>query len=54
MEGFTLGLTVKKEVSRVVSCSLSPMLTLNLNTDTLFEKLKKVNSTMTSQNWGAG
>ena len=50
MEGFTLGLTIKKEVSKVVSCSVSLMLTLNWNTDTLLEKLKKVTSTMTSQN----
>ena len=50
MEGFTLGLTVKKEISKVVSCSVSLMLTLNWDTDTLFEKFKKVTSTMTSQN----
>ena len=39
MEGFILGLTVKKEVSKVVSCSVSLILTLNWGTDTLFEKL---------------
>ena len=49
MEGFTLGLTVKKEVLKVVSCSVSLTLTLNLETDTLFEELKKVTSTMTPQ-----
>ena len=47
---FTLGLTVKKEVLKVVSCSVSLMLTLNLETDTVFEELKKVTSTMTPQN----
>ena len=46
MEGFTLGLTVKKEVSKVVSCAVSLMLTLNWDTDTLLEKLKKVTSTI--------
>ena len=50
MEGFTLGLTAKEEISRVVSCSVSLILTLDWDTDTLFEKLKKVTSTMTSQN----
>ena len=50
MEGFTLGLTIKKEVSKIVSCSVSLMLTLNWNTDILLEKLKKVTSTMISQN----
>ena len=50
MEGFALGLTVKKEVLKVVSCSVSLTLTLNLETDTLFEELKKVTSTMTPQN----
>ena len=50
MEGLTLGLTVQKEVSKVVSCSVSLMLTLNWDTDTLLEKLKKVTSTMISQN----
>ena len=50
MEGFTLGLTVKKEVLKVVPCSVSLTLTLNLETDTLFEELKKVTSTMTPQN----
>ena len=49
MEEFTLGLTVKREVSKVVSCSVSLMLTPNWDTDTLFEKLKTVTSTMTSQ-----
>ena len=50
MEGFTLGLTVKKEVLKVLSCSVSLMLTLNFETDTLFEELKKVTPTMTPQN----
>ena len=50
MKGFNLGLTVKKEVSKVASCSVSLTLTLNLETDTLFEELKKVTSTMTPQN----
>ena len=39
MEGFVPGLTVKKEVSKVVSCSVSLILTLNWGTDILFEKL---------------
>ena len=39
MEGFILGLTVKKEVSKVVSCSISLILALNWGTDILFEKL---------------
>ena len=39
MERFVLGLTVKKEVSKVVSCSVSLILTLNWGTDILFEKL---------------
>ena len=39
MEGFILGLTVKEEVSKVESCSVSPILTLNWGTDILFEKL---------------
>ena len=39
MEGFILGLTVKKGVSKVVSCSVSLILTLNWGTDILFEKL---------------
>ena len=39
MEGFILRLTVKKEVSKVVSCSVSLILTLNWGTDILFEKL---------------
>ena len=38
MEGFILGLTVKKEVSEVVSCSFFLMLILNWGTDILFEK----------------
>ena len=50
MKGFNLGLTVKKEVSKGASCSVSLTLTLNLETDTLFEELKKVTSTMTPQN----
>ena len=50
MEGFRLGLTVKKEVSKVASCSVSLMLVMNWDTDTLFEKLQKVTSTMTFQN----
>ena len=49
MEGFTLGLTVKKEVLKVVSYSVSLTLTLNLETDTLFEELKKVTSTSEAQ-----
>ena len=39
MEGFILGLTVNKEVSNVVSRSVSLMLTLNWGTDILLEKL---------------
>ena len=39
MEGFILGLTVKEKVSKVVSCSVSLILTLNWGTDILFEKL---------------
>ena len=39
MEEFILGLTVKKEVSKVVSSSVSLTLTLNWDTDILFEKL---------------
>ena len=50
MEGFTFELTVKKEVLKVVSCSVSLTLTLNLETDTLFEELEKVTSTMTPEN----
>ena len=50
MEGFTFGLTVKKEVLKVVSCSVYLTLTLNLETDTLFEELEKVTSTMTPEN----
>ena len=38
------------EIYREIYCSVSLMLTLNWDTDTLFEKLKKVTSTMTSQN----
>ena len=38
MEGFILGLTVKKEVSKVVSCSVFLILTLNWGTDILFGK----------------
>ena len=39
MEGFNLRLTVKKKISKVVSCSVSLMLILNWGTDILFEKL---------------
>ena len=39
MEAFILGLTVKEEVSKVASCSVSLILTLIWGTDTLFEKL---------------
>ena len=39
MEGFIVGLTVKEEVSKVVSCSVSFIFTLNWGTDILFEKL---------------
>ena len=41
MEGFILGLIVKKEVSKVVSCSVSVILTLNWGIDNIFEKLTK-------------
>ena len=39
MEGFILGLTVKKEVSKAVSCSVFLILTLHWGTDILIEKL---------------
>ena len=39
MEEFILGLTVKEEVSKVVSSSFPLILTLNWGTDILFEKL---------------
>ena len=38
------------EIYREIYCSVSLMLTLNWDTDTLFAKLKKVTSTMTLQN----
>ena len=38
MEEFILGLTVKEEVSKVVSYSVSLILTLNWGTDILVEK----------------
>ena len=40
MEGFTLELTVNKEVLKFVAGSFSLMLTLNWGTDILLEKLK--------------
>ena len=40
MKGFILGLTVNEEVSKVVSCSVSLILTLNWVTDISFEKSK--------------
>ena len=39
MEGFILGLTVKKEISKVVSRSVYLIETLNMGNDILFEKL---------------
>ena len=38
------------EIYQEIYCSVSLMSTLNWDTDTLFEQLKKVTSTMTSQN----
>ena len=40
VEGFTLELTVNKEVLKVVTCSFPLMLTMNKGTDILLEKLK--------------
>ena len=40
LEGFTLDLTVNKEVLKVVTSSFPLMLTMNKGTDILLEKLK--------------
>ena len=39
MEGFILGLKVKEEILKVVSCSVSVIWILNWDTDIFFEKL---------------
>ena len=43
MEGYILGLTIKAEISKFVSCSVSLNLTLNWGTNILFEKLTRNN-----------